>query len=156
MALLRATDIPTRIHGFTVDKKLFRGVLNGIWYKLAPNEILHSWTEVYVHGKWYYLEGVILDKSYLEKLQERNKECKTAFCGFGADTDNLIDPPIDWNLNNTYIQHKGIVQDFGLFDTPDEFYKKHQQKVGFFKRFMFRNVVRHRMTKNVKKIRNGR
>lgn len=156
MALLRATKIPNRIHGFTIDKALQKGAISGIWYKLSPKNILHSWVEVYVNETWYFLEGVILDKEYLTKLQAKNKDCKTTFCGYGAYTDNFENPPIEWNLNNTFIQDKGINQDFGLFDTPDEFYAKHQQKLGAFKRFVYKKIVRNRMNKNVEKIRKGR
>lgn len=155
MALLRACKIPNRIHGFTIDKALQKGAITGIWYKLSPKNILHSWVEVYVNDSWYFLEGVILDKEYLSKLQEANQECKTTFCGYGAYTDNFEKPEIEWNLNNTYIQEKGISQDFGLFDTPDEFYQKHQQNLGFFKEFIFQKIVRYKMNKNVEKIRNG-
>ncbi|QQT28720.1 transglutaminase [Sphingobacterium siyangense] len=156
MALLRATEIPNRIHGFTIDKALQKGAITGIWYKLSPKNILHSWVEILVDEQWYFLEGVILDKIYLAKLQEKNSDCKTTFCGYGAYTDNFKNPPIDWNLNNTFIQDKGINQDFGLFDTPDEFYEQHQQKLNAFERFAFKNIVRHKMNKNVAKIRNGR
>ncbi len=156
MALLRAGGIPNRIHGFTIDKALQKGAITGIWYKLSPKKILHSWVEIYVNDKWYFLEGVILDKEYLTRLQEKNKNSKTTFCGYGAYTDNFANPPIVWNLNNTFIQDKGINQDFGLFDTPDEFYKKHQQKLGAFKKFIFLYIVRHKMNKNVEKIRTGR
>jgi len=31
MALLRATDVPNRIHGFTIDKTLQKGAITGIW-----------------------------------------------------------------------------------------------------------------------------
>ena len=59
MALLRAVGIPNRIHGFTIDKALQKGAITGIWYKLAPKNILHSWVEVLINDKWYFLEGVI-------------------------------------------------------------------------------------------------
>lgn len=156
MALLRATGIANRIHGFTIDKALQKGAIKGVCYKLSPKNIVHSWVEINVNNNWYFLEGVILDKGYLTKLQEKNKDCKTTFCGYGAYTDNFENPPIEWNLNNTYIQDKGINQDFGLFDTPDEFYAKHQQKLEAIKKFIFRNIVRQKMNKNVEKIRNGR
>ena len=32
MALLRACDIPCRVHGFTIDKKLQKGAMTGIVY----------------------------------------------------------------------------------------------------------------------------
>lgn len=156
MTLLRAVGVPNRIHGFTIDKELQKGAITGIWHKLSPQNILHSWVEVLVDEQWYFLEGVILDKPYLNKLQKENKDCKTTFCGFGVYTDDFQNPPIEWNLNNTFIQDKGINQDFGIFDTPDEFYSKHQQKLNAVKRFMYRNVVRHIMNNNVEKIRNSK
>lgn len=156
MTLLRAVEIPNRIHGFTIDKALQKGAITGIWYTLSPQNILHSWVEVLVNKQWYFMEGVILDKVYLGKLQQENSECKTTFCGFGVYTDNFQNPAIDWSLNNTFIQDKGINQDFGVFDNPDEFYKKHQQKLNVFKRFAFKNFVRHIMNSNVERIRNSK
>lgn len=156
MTLLRAVEIPKRIHGFTIDKALQKGAITGIWYTLSPQNILHSWVEVLVNKQWYFMEGVILDKVYLGKLQQENPECKTTFCGFGVYTDNFQNPAIDWSLNNTFIQDKGINQDFGVFDTPDEFYRKHQQKLNAFKRFVFKNFVRHIMNSNVERIRNSK
>lgn len=154
MALLRATDVPNRIHGFTIDKALQKGAITGIWYRLSPKNILHSWVEVWVNEQWYFLEGVILDKPYLTKLQEQNSDCKTTFCGCGVYTDNFENPPIEWNLNNTFIQDKGINRDFGVFDTPDAFYAKHQQELNAFKKFIFQHIVRHIMNNNVERIRN--
>lgn len=154
MALLRGCNISNRIHGFTIDKALQKGAINGIWYKLAPANILHSWVEVFVNKKWYYLEGVILDKKYLTKLQELNQDCHT-LCGFGVFTDNLQNPPIEWSLNNTYIQDKGINQDFGTFDSPDEFYKTHSQKLNPIKRIIYEKIVRKIMNNTVQKIRKG-
>lgn len=154
MALLRAVGIPNRIHGFTIDKALQKGAITGIWYKLSPQNILHSWVEVLVNGQWFFMEGVILDKQYLRKLQQQKPDCKTTFCGFGVYTDNFQSPEIDWHLNHTFIQDKGINQDFGVFDTPDEFYKMHQQKLNVFKRFVFQYIVRHIINSNVEKIRN--
>ena len=153
MALLRATEIPCRMRGFTIDKALQKGAITGIWYQLAPKNILHSWVEVYTQSNWYILEGVILDKSYLHALQEQNKNCTTTFCGYGVYTDTFQQPAIEWNLTNTYIQDKGINQDFGLFDSPDDFYAKYAQKLNWFKQFLFTHVVRNHMNNNVKKIR---
>ncbi|TRZ42247.1 transglutaminase-like domain-containing protein [Robertkochia solimangrovi] len=153
MALLRALGIPNRIHGFTIKKALQKGAITGLWYLLSPDHILHSWVEVYLDKEWFELEGLILDKPYLKALQNKFPECKTEFCGYGAFTDNLRDPEIEWNRNNTYIQKKGIDEDFGLFDTPDEFYTLHQQNISLFKRWLFKNYVRHLMNRNVNAIR---
>lgn len=154
MALLRAVGVATRIHGFTIDKALQKGAIQGIWYKLSPKNILHSWVEVHVNEQWYILEGVILDRLYLEKLQSINKHQTTTFCGFGVFTENFENPPIDWNLNDTFIQDKGINQDFGLFDSPDDFYNMHQQELSPIQRMAFKYLVRHLMNQNVNNIRN--
>ncbi|TCB36820.1 transglutaminase family protein [Acinetobacter sp. ANC 4910] len=154
MALLRAVEIPTRLHGFTINKSLQKGAIKGIWYMLSPQNILHSWVEVYINENWFVLEGVILDKQYLTNLQKMYKSTSNTFCGFGVFTENFDNPPIDWNLSNTYIQDKGINQDFGIFDSPDDFYSQHQQQLSFIQGIIFRNIVRHLMNKNVDNIRN--
>ena len=89
MALLRGVNIPCRIHGFTINKKLQRGAMTGIVYKLAPKDVIHSWVEVLYEGKWYELEGFILDKQYLNKLQKKFGNCKNDFCGYGVATKNF-------------------------------------------------------------------
>lgn len=61
MALLRAVNIPNRLHGFTIDKALQKGAITGIWYELSPSNILHTWVEIYIEEKWFNLEGVIFD-----------------------------------------------------------------------------------------------
>lgn len=153
MALLRAVGVPNRMHGFTIHKALQKGAITGIWYKLSPKNILHSWVEVHVNGEWFNLEGLILDKVYLNALQNKFSDCKTTFCGYGAYTDSFQNPQVEWNMNDTYIQKKGINQDFGLFDTPDDFYSQHQQKLNPFKKWVYRNYVRYLMNKNVEIIR---
>lgn len=153
MALFRAVGIPCRIHGFTIYKALQKGAVTGIWYRLSPDDILHSWVEVWLNDKWYILEGVILDKVYLNALQQENKECKGTFCGFGAYTDNLAEPPVEWNLNDTFIQDKGINRELGIFNAPDDFYAVHRQQLNVVQRFVFKYIVRHLMNRNVEKIR---
>lgn len=153
MALLRAVGVPNRMRGFTIDKALQKGAISGIWYRLSPNNILHSWVEVYLDNKWYKLEGIILDKAYLSALQRKFADCKTTFCGYGVYTGNFANPPVDWDFGDTFIQHKGINQDFGLFDTPDDFYRQHRQNLSLLKRWAFKNWVRHLMNRNVANIR---
>ncbi|HCA21122.1 MAG TPA: hypothetical protein DEO87_01955 [Lachnospiraceae bacterium] len=157
MALLRACNIPCRVHGFTIDKKLQKGAMTGFVYKQAPNDIFHSWVEVYLEGTWYELEGFILDKKYIEKLQAKIKArdgfCSGPFCAFGVGVKDIARPLIDFNRNSTYIQSEGINNDFGLYDSPDEMFREHQQKLSPVKRFAFRHYGRHMMNRNVKKIR---
>lgn len=156
MALLRSVGIPNRIHGFTIDKSLQKGAITGFWYRLAPKNILHSWVEVYLDDQWYFLEGVILDDLYLKSLQDKFKEKGSTFCGYGVYTSDFLNPQIEFDKNHTFIQEKGINQDFGIFDNPDLFYNRHQQKISFIKKFLYAKIVRHIMNRNVEMIRKSR
>ena len=96
MALLRACKIPCRVHGFTIDKQLQKGAMTGIVYKNAPQNVFHSWVEVYLDDTWYELEAFILDKKYLNKLQKINSQCSGAFCGYGVAVKDFQNPVIDF------------------------------------------------------------
>lgn len=153
MALLRACNIPCRVHGFTIDKRLQKGAMTGFVYKNAPQNVFHSWVEVYFEDKWYELEAFILDRTYLTKLQEINKDCTGAFCGYGVAVKDFKKIIIDFDRNNTYIQSEGINQDFGVYDSPDDLLKEHHQEMSVIKAFLYKNLGRHLMNRNVKKIR---
>lgn len=153
MALLRAVGVQCRLHGFTIDKILQKGAFTGIWYKLAPKNILHTWVEVKFNNQWFNLEGVILDKQYLSGLQKKFKNSNQNFCGYGVYTQDLLNPQINWDENNTYIQKLGINQDFGLYDDPDSFYQNHQQTKSKFKQLIFKKFVRQSNNKNVQRVR---
>ncbi len=155
MALLRGCGVSCRIHGFTIDKKLQKGAMTGLVYALAPKNVFHSWVEVFLDGVWYELEAFILDKVYLEKLQAANSDCTGAFCGYGVAVRDFRQPVIDFDRNNTYIQSEGINQDFGVYDSPDEMLREHHQEMSHLKAFAYRNLGRHLMNTNVRKIRNS-
>jgi hypothetical protein len=155
MALLRKCGLPCRFHAFTIDKQLQKGVLSGFAYNLAPHNIIHSWVEVWFENKWLNLEGFVLDRPYLKSIQTRFSAVEGAFCGFAVATQSLKNPPIEWKGADTYIQKDGINHDYGVYDAPDNFYKKHRDNLSGIKRFLFRHVVRKRMNNNVSKIRRG-
>lgn len=155
MALLRACNIPCRVHGFTIDKKLQKGAMTGLVYRSAPKNVLHSWVEIFFEDIWYELEAFILDNSYFSKLQQAHSDCVGAFCGYGVAVKDFQHPVIDFDRNNTYIQSEGINQDFGIYDCPDDFLKEHRQEMSVIKAFAYRNLGRHLMNRNVKKIRNS-
>ena len=154
MAILRALNIPCRIHGFTINKELQKGAMTGFVYNNAPQNVLHSWVEVLYNDQCYELEAFILDIKYLNNLQKKFSNCSGAFCGYGVAVKDFKNPTIDWNANNTYIQSEGINQDFGVYNTPDELYNEHRQELSKFKEFLYKNLGRHLMNRNVKKIRN--
>lgn len=154
MSLLRALDIPCRLHGFTIDKALQKGAMRSWYYKLAPQEIIHSWVEVWYNERWLNIEGFILDIRYLTKLQQKFERHTGSFCGYGAATNNLQDPAIHWQESDTYIQKEGIVQDFGIFNDPDSFFENYSQGLSAIKQIIYGRLVRHLMNRNVNRIRN--
>ena len=155
MTLLRGVDIPCRFHGFTIEKKLQKGAITGIPYMLAPNNIIHSWVEIYYQEKWLNLEGFILDKKYLNNLQCKFSGVTGSFSGYGVATSDFRDPEIEWKGTDTYIQKEGINNDFGIFDDPDTFYKKHGPNLSGVKAILYKHVVRKLMNSNVSKIRDS-
>jgi hypothetical protein len=109
--------------------------------------------EVLIDGKWINLEGFILDQGVLGALQETFPD-RTTLCAYGAGTDCLQAPPVEWFGQSTYIQKTGINHDFGVFDSPDDFYKDHHQLSGL-RGLLYRLVIRHWMNRRVARIRQG-
>lgn len=156
MALLRAVGVPCRIHGFTIYKELQKGAMGMIPYALAPAEILHSWVEVYINKQWINLEGIILDNAYLCRIQEKFKEVDGAFCGYAIATEDLKNPNVNWTGGSTYIQKQGIAKDFGVFDSPDDFYASQGTNLKGLKKFLYKTIVHKLMNASVQKIRDHR
>lgn len=153
MALLRASGIACRFHGFTINNALQKGAIPPFLMPLAPRYILHSWVEVWFRERWVCLEGFILDKAYLMSIQKRFSEISQDFCGYGVATTCLAKPPIDWEGSDTYIQKEGIHDDFGVFDDPDAFFLEKGANLSGVKKFFFRFLFRHLINRNVRNIR---
>jgi len=153
MALLRGLGVPCRFRGFTIDKRLQREVVTELVYPLAPSNIIHSWVEIKHDGQWLELEGFILDAPVLAALQKAFPK-SNSLCAYGAGTDCLQSPDVEWRGASTYIQKTGINHDFGTFDNPDTFFENHRQMLGV-KGVLYRLIVRHWMNRRVKKIRIG-
>lgn len=154
MALLRAVGVPCRLHGFTIKKELQRGVVPELVYGIAPKDILHSWVEINFDGEWINLEGYILDDAYLAEIQTQFQG--ENLCGYGVGTTSLSNPRVSWTGSDTYIQQTGINNDFGVFATPDLFYKNHRQDFSIWKKLLYRHGIRHWMNHRVQRIRLGR
>lgn len=153
MALFRAVGIPTRFHGFTIFNELQKGAIPRYLFPFAPDRIIHSWVEVYLNDRWLEIEGFIIDRFYLEKVQARFADQCNGFSGYGIATLCLSKPDNEWTGENTYIQREGIADDFGVYDQPDEFYQEHGSNLRGLRRLLFRYVLRHLMNRNVRNIR---
>lgn len=153
MALLRGSGIGSRFHGATIHKRLQKGVVDGFFYRLAPESIVHSWAEVPFEGRWVGLEGVILDCAYLDGVRTSIHTEGGPFLGYGVGTEDLTNPPIEWTGGDTLIQATGVNQDFGSFPDPDAFYAQHGANLTGAKAWLFRTLVRRVMNRKVASIR---
>ncbi|UGT69392.1 transglutaminase family protein [Nocardia gipuzkoensis] len=153
MALLRALDVPTRFHGATIHKSLQRGILTGALYHIAPRDIIHSWAEVQHERRWVGLEGVILDRPYLDGIRAKFPDRRDRFLGYGVGTTNLTQPPIDWNGTDTAIQSTGVNNDYGTYHDPDTFYRQHGTNIRGLRAWLFNHHIRHIMNRNAAAVR---
>ena len=153
MALLRGVGVPVRFHGATIHKRLQKGVVTGLMYRLAPRDIIHSWAEVLVDEKWLGLEGVILDARYLDGVRAWHPSDSGDFLGYAVGTDNLMSPPVDWAGTDTYIQATGINNDFGVYDDPDAFYAERGANLSGLRGRVFRHRVHPAMNRKVAAVR---
>lgn len=69
------------------------------------------------------------------------------------DFDNL---ETKWDECDIFIQKEGIVRDYGVFDSPDEFYGLLGTNLSGIKKFLYHNWVSEIMNDNVKRIRLSR
>lgn len=153
MALLRDVGIPCRLHGTKVTKDFQRSLMPKIMAKLAPPLIVHTWAEVYYNGKWLSLEGVITDKAYVFGLQKLYPNHKGKFFDYAVAVKDFGTLQIDFKGENTTIQQQAVVEDLGVFDSPDEFFATHKQEYRGFKKFAYECFGRKIMTRKVAKIR---
>lgn len=153
MALLRGAGVPVRFHGATIHKRLQKGIVTGLMYRLAPRSIIHSWAEVLLDGRWVGLEGVILDDRYLDGVRAWFPADGGEFLGYAVGTDNLTSPPVEWTGTDTYIQATGINNDFGAYDDPDAFYAEHGANLSGLRGWVFRHRVRPAMNRKVAAVR---
>ena len=154
MALLRAVDIPCRFHAATIDKRLQKGVVPAAFYPLAPKEILHSWVEVHVDDQWRRLEGVILDDDYRDGLRCQIGHPTGTMLGYAVGTDDIQQPAVDWNGDDTEIQMTGIERDLGVHNDPDAYYRTAGTNLTGLKAVLYQHLIRHLMNRTVSTIRN--
>jgi hypothetical protein len=69
-------------------------------------------------------------------------------------TKCISDPQIEWIGKDTYIQKEGIHDDFGVYDSPDDFYSKVGTNLSGIKKWLYEHLFRHLINWNVSQIRN--
>lgn len=154
IALLRACNVPSRIHGFEVSKDFQKGATNSLISILAPDTILHTWAEVYYNDEWLALEGVITDKKYFDSVKKTYINIENKFEYYAIATNDFKNISIDWNGNSTYVQSTAIVKDLGTYPSPDIFFEEYSQHWSKLKDLMYVIIARKIMNYNVSKMRN--
>jgi transglutaminase-like putative cysteine protease len=159
-ALLRGLGVPCRFHFFWIDKKVQQGVFPGHIYKHHIKDgVLHAWVEAFTGERWSILEGVILDQKYLNSARKNFHGAKK-FEGWGISCPDLSTVSTAWDgKSDTFIQKDSIVKDYGVFDTPDDYYDKHGDNLSGMnpiKRFTYRYLISKMLTHRVERFRQGK
>ncbi len=155
MALLRALDIPCRLHGSEVSKDFQEGATSGLIAKLAPETVAHTWVEVLYKGQWIALEGVITDEAYVQGVKSKCPDENWDFKGYAISVPSLNDLNLDWNGADLFVQNTSVVEDYGVYESPDAFFKEHRQTWNKLKDFAYIHYGRKVMNKNVARIRDS-
>ena len=155
MALLRAVEVPCRLRGSIIGNRLQKEAVGRLAYIFAPKNIIHTWVEVLFENRWVSMEGVIIDASMLKSVQQSFSDVKGTFIGYAIATPCLSAPKVEWVGDDTFIQNEGIVEDYGVFENPDEFYATYGENLNGFRRWLYRNYVQPVMNRNVARIREG-
>jgi hypothetical protein len=153
MALLRAVGIPCRLHGSEVSKYFQKGATSGLISKLAPERVVHTWVEVFHKDKWIALEGVITDEAYIQGVKEKCPNKTGAFKGYAVSVTDIGNLDLNWKGEDLFVQNTSVVEDYGVFESPDVFFKGHKQTWNKVKDFAYVHYGRKVMNRNVSKIR---
>ena len=153
MALFRAVGIPCRLHGSEVSKYFQEGATSGLISKLAPESVVHTWVEVSYQNKWIALEGVITDEAYVQGVKKKCREHIGDFKGYAISVPDLKTLDLNWNGEDLFVQNTSVVEDYGVFDSPDVFFKEHKQTWNKVKDFAYVHYGRKVMNRNVSGIR---
>ena len=156
MALLRAVGVPCRFNAMTISKVIFRGLLPGLSYKMAIKPLYHAWVEVKFNNKWLAMEGHIVDRPYIAKLQTKFPSYMGSFYGYGIAVLNFRNPDNRWSENNTYVQNQAIEEELGVFDTPDAFFSQYPAADAYTQSLRYRAIIRGRLNKSIRAVRSSR
>ena len=127
-------------------------ILEGV-SKLAPERIAHTWVEVFYKDKWIALEGVITDEAYVRGVKKRRPDKRGAFKEYAISVRDLHSLDLNWKGEDLFVQNTSVVEDYGVFESPDDFFKEHGQTWNMIKDFAYVHYGRKVMNRNVSRIR---
>ena len=121
LALSAAAGVPARLHYSRISKEIQHGFFTGIFYKLMPNEITHSWVEVEIDGTWQPIDSYIndLELHHAAVRELTQKGWKTGFSVSRAAGEPSAELVLD---GAHYSQMAAVIGDQGIWDEPSEFF----------------------------------
>ena len=119
-------------------------------YWFAPADIIHTWAEVFVGGRWVGLRvsstGAYLAGAHTHRCSALSWVTASA--------------PTTWRLPGRVARRRhpdpgdGVNQDFGVYDDdPDSFYRAHGVNARGIKGWLYSQVMRKAMNRRVARIR---
>lgn len=143
LALCKASGIKARIHYSGIRKEIQRGLFKGLVYHLMPEEISHSWIEIYQGGRWVRLDSFINDLPfYLSGKEElKRRGWKTGFSLSCANGESNAGFSLK---NDNFVQMGAITSDHGTYDDPSEYYRSafYKNNPGTLKKFIYRSALK--------------
>lgn len=117
VSMMRLAHIPARFSARIMTSSFLSGLYVGIIEKIVPRVILGAYPEIFLEGKWIGLEGVTLDKAYLEKILTILPPEKPAK-SFGIADNRTLEVMFreleSWEGSlNTRCQSQAVIQELG-------------------------------------------
>jgi hypothetical protein len=155
MALLRSNGISCRFKGLKINKNIHKGAITGIAYSLFPKKMIHGWVEIFYQDKWIILEGVTVDKSYLNRIlsMSPNKDSELNEYGIALIDRNKINN--SWNGQNTFVQRGGIIEYLDIYNSPDVFFEYYKSTLSGIKKILYKILFMNKINTKIINIRSG-
>jgi len=153
MALLRAVGIPCRLRAAMISKVIHRGLLGEVSLLFSPRHLHHAWVEAQYQDHWIEIGGHIIDRPYLEKLQQKFTNFIGSFYGYGIAVSHFRNPPISWEKEETEIQSKAIRENLHTFNDPDAFFSAYPEAERRTHGMTYRMILRPRLNHSIQKLR---
>lgn len=138
-SLCRAAGIKSRVHFSLIKKEIQAGLFTGLFFKLMPDKLSHSWVEVEIDGRWVRIDSFINDISFynaaVQKLKKENRKT-----GYSVSFESGVSSP-DFNIiGEKFVQMDAVTDDHGTWENPADYYKSklYQNRPGTFKQKLYR------------------
>ena len=120
LALCQAANIPARLHFSGISKEIQHGFFRGLFYRLMPKEISHSWLEVELDGRWVQVDTYINDLA-LHRAAVRELGRSGWTTGFSVSRA-AGKPSAELALDTTEFSQMGaVVGDHGTWTKPADY-----------------------------------